>query len=302
MGFLDNIMGYFAGIFNILLIPLIIALIIPKISIKKRIIIFITVFIIIWILSLNVNPYDLNANNKYTILQNLDKKYIPKMSLLKNQNDIMNVIHNFQFPIIVKPIICSKCSKDVMKFDDKTKFLNANLLNKDYMVQEMIQKNVELGILVEKMPYEKYVKIISIVEKSGNSVVRKGCEDIKCINRNDLIFILEPILQKLSAQIPNFNVGRYDIRSSEEDLHNGVFKICEVNGTMGFDLQCWTQNNLFKSFYYHERWFISRVIIGFINICMGKGYNPIHLIKVMCITLYNSIICKDYEKLYALYT
>ncbi len=101
MGFLDNIMGYFAGIFNILLIPLIIALIIPKISIKKRIIIFITVFIIIWILSLNVNPYDLNANNKYTILQNLDKKYIPKMSLLKNQNDIMNVIHYFQFKIIV---------------------------------------------------------------------------------------------------------------------------------------------------------------------------------------------------------
>lgn len=71
---------------------------------------------------------------------------------------------------------------------------------------------------------------------------------------------------------------------------------------MGFDLQSWTQNNLFKSFYYHERWFMKRIFIGIINICMMKGYNPYKLIKLMIISLYNSIICKDYEKLYALYT
>ncbi len=224
------------------------------------------------------------------------------MSLLRNENDKMNIIHNFQFPIIVKPIICSKCSKDVMKFEDKNTFLQSDLLNKDYMIQEMINGNVELGILVEKMPYEKYIKIISIVEKTGNSVIRKGCENIKCINRNDLIDILEPILQKISSQIPNFNVGRYDIRSTNQDLKNGLFKICEVNGTMGFDLQCWTQNNLFKSFYYHERWFIKRVLVGIVNICMLKGYNPYQLIQVMIISFYNSIMCKDYEKLYALYT
>lgn len=302
MGSVDNIIGYFAGIFNILLIPLIIALLIPKINIKKRIIIYITVFVIIWILSLNVNPYDLSANNKYTILKNIDTKFLPKMSLLRNESDLINIIHNFNFPIIVKPIICSKCGKDVIKFGDKNKFIQSNLLNKDYMVQEMINKNVELGIFVEKMPYEKYVKIISIVEKSGNDVVRKGCENIKCLNRSDLVPILEPIIQKISSQIPNFNVGRYDIRSSKEDLQKGLFKICEVNGTMGFDLQCWTQNNIFKSFYYHERWFMKRVMVGITNICMFKGYNPYNLIKVMFITLYNTILCKDFEKFYALYS
>lgn len=105
------------------------------------------------------------------------------MSLLKNENDRINIIHNFHFPIIVKPIICSKCSKDVIKFDNKNTFLQSNLLNKDYIVQEIINGNIELGILVEKIPYEKYVKIISIVEKSGNSIIRKGYKkDAKILN------------------------------------------------------------------------------------------------------------------------
>lgn len=60
MGNIDNIMGHFAGIFNIILIPFIFAYMIPKISIKKRIYIYISVFVIIWILSLNVNPYNLH--------------------------------------------------------------------------------------------------------------------------------------------------------------------------------------------------------------------------------------------------
>lgn len=83
MGNIDNIMEHFAGMFNIILIPFIFAYIIPKINIQKWFFVFISVFIIIWILSLNVNPYDLKANNKYSILKNIDQTYLPKNEFIK---------------------------------------------------------------------------------------------------------------------------------------------------------------------------------------------------------------------------
>lgn len=313
MGKVANTMGYFAGFFNIIGIPLIVALIIPKLTLSKRIFVFFAVFITIWILSLNVNPYNLQDNNKYAILRHLPSEYLPKMRLIRSMDDIHYIYSTFQFPIIIKPTVCDGSGRRIVRLESINQLFNwaeknrgvfgsSPRLDQQYMVQEVIKGEVELGILVEKMPYEKYVSIVSIVEKTGNSPIRKGCEDIHCVRRDDLVPILQPALRKISAQIPNFNVGRYDIRSTEQDLRKGRFQICEINGLYGFDLRCWTADSILYTFYLHERWFISRVIIGLTNILMLRGYSPANLLRVMWITFNNTIECRDHEKFHALYS
>ena len=109
----------------------------------------------------------------------------------------------------------------------------------------------------------------------------------------------------ISNYIPNFNVGRYDIKYKDLNslLDGKDFYILEVNGTMGFDLR---KSNLqyfgILSIYYIERWFIYRQMQGLINIITLNGYNPIKLIQVMALTVYNTIYCKDWEKILSMYT
>ncbi len=308
----DNIIGYFAGTLNTIGFPLLIAALLPNLNWKSRVGIFFALFITIWILGLNVNPYTLNDDNKYAILKHLPSEYLPKMRLLKSMEDIQYVYSTFNFPIIIKPTVCARSGRGTVKLEsihqlfdwaekNRAAFGSQRLIHQ-FMVQEAIKGEVEIGVLVEKMPYEKYVRIVSIVEKTGTSAIRKGCEDIKCVMREDLIPILQPAIRKISAQIPNFNVGRYDIRSTEQDLLKGKFKICEVNGMMGFDLRAWVRNDALRSFYDHERWFFTRLWIGFLNIVTLRGYNPINLIRVMWTTTKNSVECRDYEKFYSLYS
>ena len=342
MGKVDNIIGNFAGAFNTIGIPLLIALLIPKMDWKSRIGIFFIIFVIIWILGLNVNPYTFENNNKYAILRHLPPEYLPKMRLIRNMEDIQYVYNAFSFPIIIKPTVCDGIGRRVVKVESVNQLfdwaeknravfgsqrLTHNLLDSlkgsrrsqgvdKFMVQEAINGDTEIGVLVEKMPYEKYIRIVSIVEKTGTQAIRKGCEDIKCVMREDLIPILQPAIRKISSQIPNFNTGRYDIRSTEQDLLKGKFKICEVNGTglpstlpmgeprrlMFFDLRSWVRNDALRSFYDHERWFFTRLWIGFLNIMTLRGYSPINLLRVMWTTTKNSVECADYENFYALYT
>ena len=49
---------------------------------------------------------------------------------------------------------------------------------------------------------------------------------------------LNRIIDNISHRIPNFYVGRFDIRFYNiSDLNKGKFYILEVNGNMGFDLR-----------------------------------------------------------------
>jgi hypothetical protein len=79
--------------------------------------------------------------------------------------------------------------------------------------------------------------------------------------------------------------------------------VLEVNGTMGFDLR---KNNLeyygLSCIYYIERWILYRLYQGLKNILTLQGYNPLKLIQIMSMTIYNTITCMDWEKLFAIYS
>jgi len=254
-------------------------------------------FIIIWVLFLNVNPYEYEQN-KFSILSYIPSKYIPTMNMLKYAN-----INNLEYPVIFKPVKCSKIGKGVEvihNIHDSIKYLNNNNIN-EIMVQTFVPYENEVGILYEK-------KIISmVIKKSKDSNIMTSChgnvacEDITSLTTQKL----NNVIKEISNHIPNFNVGRYDIKYKDLTslLEGKDFYILEANGTMGFDLR---KSNLqyggIPSIYYIERWFIYRQFQGFINIMTLNGYNPMQLIQIMMITIYNTIICMDWEKLFAIYS
>ena len=254
-------------------------------------------FIIIWILFLNVNPYKYNEN-KLSILSYIPSEYIPKMNMLKYTN-----INNLQYPVIFKPIRCTKVGKNVeiiYNINDAAKYLENNNIN-EIMVQTFIPYKNEIGILYEK-------NIVSmVIKKSKNSSIMTSCYgNVSCEDITNLITPkLNNIIKKISNHIPNFNVGRYDIKYKDLNslLEGKDFYILEANGTMGFDLR---KSNLqyfgIPSIYYIERWFIYRQMQGLINIITFNGYNPLKLMQIMLLTIYNTIYCMDWEKLFAIYT
>jgi hypothetical protein len=292
-------LSFICGLFNVFIIYILIAFSIPNLSINERVYMFLFLFVINWIMFLNCNTYDVDTN-KFNILENMPKQYIPEQMLLK---DYMNVK---TFPILAKPVICTKAGKGIVIFKDKfelNRFVHENpKLIDEYMIQSLVQEDVELGVLVEKFPFQRHVIIKSITEKLSMDTVRPHCLLFNCKERRDLIPYIEPIIQELSRKIPYFNVGRYDIKTSEEKIKRGEFKVLEINGTMGFDLRGWTTTNPFKCIYYHERWFLKRVIIGWLNIHTLKGYNPVTLIYVMIKTFINMFVCFDWEKLFTIYS
>jgi virulence-associated protein VapD len=123
------------------------------------------------------------------------------------------------------------------------------------------------------------------------------------INLNHLITPkLNMIIDNISKQIPNFYVGRYDIRAyTLEQLINGKFYILEANGTMGFDLkyQCYKNNYInFYGFLDRMRWIFIRFYYGLINILSFNCVN----VNIIFIAIYNAINCLDIEKLFSVYT
>jgi hypothetical protein len=170
------------------------------------------------------------------------------------------------------------------------------------MVQEMVPDDVELGVLVEKWPFQKRFRVVSVVEKIGKDDVRSGCTSKSCKIRTDLIPHLEAAMQSLSQRIPNFNCGRYNLRTTETKIRRAEFAVLEVNGIMGFDLRAWVTPNPVLTVYYHERWYAKRLLVGLVNMALLRGYSPFSLAAVMVDTLWNAFECGDWEKMLTLYS
>lgn len=261
---------------------------------------------------MSVNPWTYDMN-KYTIYNFIDQKY-KLFSINVNKLTIKNEIHknNIKFPVIIKPILCSGQGKGVQllkSFDDiNLYFKNINQYD-EFILQEYYFPKYEVGLLYEKIPFSSG-KIVSIVMKVKNSNTWKpmlcqnvynneetSCTDMTNITNNKLL----NVINEISNQIPNFYVGRYDIGFNDiDDFKNGKnFKIFEVNGVMGFDLNyLFTNNdeNKINKFFLLIRWILIRLLIGFINVAT-LNFHPFEII-FGANKRYNAYIkCKDWEHL-----
>jgi len=253
-------------------------------------------FGVVWIVFLNVNPYKLGSN-KYTILENVPEQYLPREVMLADMD-----VYGAKYPVILKPVTCARTGfgihviHDVDEMNDIIQKIDVS----SYMVQEYSSYDREVGILYENG------RILSIVEKNGNEKVRKWCfHEEGCTHREDLVTPeLEKVIADISCGIPNFNMGRFDIRfENDESFMKGQdFHILEINGTMGFDLRKDTEDHVGSVFIGHG-WFWRRFLMGLGNIITLRGYDPLTLVMVMGTTMINTVSCKgDWEKMFALYT
>jgi glutathione synthase/RimK-type ligase-like ATP-grasp enzyme len=260
--------------------------------------------IIIMIIFINVNPYK-KDENKLSILNYIPKKYTAKADKLTNID-----LSKVNYPFIVKPTVCTRGGKGIVVIRNNNELQNYISNNKKYLdeilYQEFIPYMNEVGILYERDIFSNNGKIVSITKKkSSNSDIMTSCYgDVSCEDLSNLITPeLNKIICEISDSIPNFNVGRYDIKyKDEKSLFNGKdFYILEANGTMGFDLRKNTTNILYSN-YYLNRWFIYRLMYGIKNIISFNGYSFLDNIYMLQNSVNKFIQCNDWEKLFSRYT
>lgn len=250
------------------------------------------------IIFLNVNPLPISMCDKFSILKCIPEKYLPvqqySLCEIKNKNII--------FPIIIKPFCCPGCGRNITiiySYKEFKLFIKNILRPEIYMVQQYLEDyNIELGILYEKLPWEKNGKITEITEKTNytDKIRNYSKEHIKnhpeyLNNKN-----LNKIFNKLNENIPYLNAIRYDIRLKNiDDLEKDNFKIVEINGATGYSLQ--ENPTKFHDYLNDTQWYIKRLIIGINNIITLKGYSILMLPIVICKCVYKSIYCIDYEQI-----
>jgi hypothetical protein len=201
---------------------------------------FLIGFIIQWVIFLNINPYPIENDNKFSIMNYIPNEYRPTQQFILDKCNLKEL----KYPIIIKPTICSGGCRGVYIVNDYIEcmqIINDNNIDPNsYMTQTFLEDySLEVGILYQKYPWDKSGKIVEICEKKNKENIRIYDRN-NIVDRNNLISDkLNNIINDISNKIPNFYVGRYDVRyKTEKDLLNGDFKIVEVNGTMGMNFIC----------------------------------------------------------------
>ena len=250
------------------------------------------------IIFLNVNPLPISMCDKFSILKIIPKKYLPyqqySLCEIKNKNII--------FPIIIKPFCCSGCGRNInIIYSDKELklFIKKNIRPESYMVQQYLEDyNIELGVLYEKLPWEKSGKITEITEKTNYSDKIRNYSKEHIKNHPEYLNneIINNIFNKLNENIPNLHAIRYDIRLKNiYDLQKDNFKIVEINGATGYSLQ--ENPTKFYDYLNDTQWYIKRLIIGINNIITLKGYSILIFPIILCKCLLNCVYCINYEEI-----
>lgn len=267
------------------------------------IVIFLTFFILYYSF-LSANPWN-NSMTKDKILSYIPKEYSLKVQVINKKTNL----HLLHYPLIFKPVICNGNGKGVQKIDNENeaKYYMKKTTEEFIIAQEYYPGAYEVGLLYERYPFSERGKIISIVSKATdkdwkplrcNTCSFKKGVDCKIIQSTPA---LEAKIDEISKHIPDFYVGRYDIRfNSLEDFEKGEnFKIIEINGVMGFDLRTSIDSNasMFTTVENLLYWVGRRVIIGFENILRLNGGNIFEALNFFKkLDTYER--CCDYEHLF----
>ena len=274
---------------------------------KKNIIFLISCFVVQYLI-INSNPYKDFDTDKMTILDYIPEEYKPKSEYFDKNKE-------YKYPFIIKPTVCSRDGNGVKLIKNRIelqKYLKKNI-NVKLMVQEYIDNNKEIGISYKRNPLSNSGKITFIgnrfLDKNSYDTIY-GVTDIlrhlfniskKYVHDTKFLYTkkLENTIDKISKGIPDFYLGRYDILyKNVNDLRMGKnFYIVEANGTMVFFLSM-TYSNIFEIIIKSIEWFFYRIYYGFLNIISLNGVSPTIIIR----SIINAINCRDWEKLFSVYT
>lgn len=250
----------------------------------------IIILLVLYYCLLSSNPYT-NKHTKVFALKYIPKEYTPSYKLISKVDDLYEI----NYPCILKPDVCSGNNHEVKKIYSVKEAKEYFYLIKDasplIIAQKIHNGPYEVGVLYERHPFQKNGKIISIVQKQLDKKwkpLRCRLDGIKdpnfthCNNRNEWITDeLNEKIDKISKGIPNFYVGRYDIRFSDiEKFKKGEdIKVLELNGTMGYDLRATLIPKLsFRYIFLCLRFILVRLLVGMENVLLLNAVNPFSLI------------------------
>jgi len=203
----------------------------------QLVILFIFMFIFILYQLVYYNPNYKVDDTKSELYKYIPNKYLFYYKIINKETDLINV----KYPVVMKPddgycginVKLFKNSKKAMSFFKKNK--------KKYVVQEYHPGPYEIGLYYIRLPYKKNGYIRTIVSKKNYKLIKTEkweplmcATSTSCERRNKWITPkLTKVIDKISKNIPNFYIGRYDIRFSNiNDLKNGKnFMILELNTT-----------------------------------------------------------------------
>ena len=201
--------------------------------------IYIYVFLLVFII-LNQIYYKPNYNvieNKSDIYKYISKKYLFYYKVINKEEDLKKI----KYPVVMKPDD-GYCGIDVKLFKNSKKAIKYYRKNrKKYVVQKYHPGPYEIGLYYIRIPYNKRGYIWTIVSKKSPTLIENErweplmCATSKSCNRrnNWITPRLTRVIDRISRKIPNFYIGRYDIRFSNlRDLKKGKnFMILELNTT-----------------------------------------------------------------------
>lgn len=287
---LDDYFYYLVFLF----VPLLFSIVFVSFYKSDFILTYFSCFLAQWIIYLNVNPYPVNIDNKFAVMENFPEQYKPSPQFMLA--DIY--FRPFEYPIIIKPTICSGGGAEISIINSKEEvedFMQYKFDLNYFMVQKYLEDHpVEIGVLYEKYPWETEGRILEIAEKTNNEKIRAFVSS-HLKRHTDLITnqkVLD-IFHNLIKHVPNANAVRFDIRLKHiTDLEKGDFKIVEMNGTMGMPY--------YKDF--DVTWYFRRLLIGAINMISLQGYSPLNLPVAMYKSFMSMHNCDDYENLWSIYS
>ena len=123
------------------------------------------------------------GESKFAILEKIDKDYLPKTLLIYAHISFKEVKSQFesgafQFPVICKPNIGER-GNAVEKVSNIESLEKYHASSDDYLIQEFIDFDIELGVLYHRFPSNKSGIITSITKKSFLKVLGDGKSTIE---------------------------------------------------------------------------------------------------------------------------
>lgn len=136
------------------------------------------------------------AESKKEIYDLIPQKYYPKTELIPDNDDFEKVLlvfqnSNIQFPFIAKPDIGLRGSavKKIHNLEElKSYNQNANF---DYLIQELIPYENEVGIFYVRFPHEQIGRITGIVSKEFLAVTGNGFSTVEELIKDNPRFELQ---------------------------------------------------------------------------------------------------------------
>ena len=139
------------------------------------------------------------GESKIDILNKIPTKYCPKTLFIQRDSDFSLVKeefskNDFEYPVICKPNVGERGNL-VQKVEDLDEMHSYHLSSGDYIIQEYVNYEIELGILYYRMPNHQNGHITSVTKKGFLKVIGNG---------NDTILALMELSERARFQINSF--------------------------------------------------------------------------------------------------